>query len=533
MGVIDWIRSKLRAEPARERLFQQAENAYKEGALDQARGSCLAILRWSPSDGRTLCLLALIAADAKQIDDGIGWARKAMAVQPRSAVPHYAMGRVWEAAGRYADAEASYRTAVSLDPSHARAHNNLGAALQMQGKIDAALACYRKALELDPAQPQANQNYAAFVRDPGAQELAIQGYRRQIAQNPNDAAAINNLGNIYVDLGRHEEALSCLERAIALDPGRAETHFSKAFLLLLRGDYAEGWKEYEWRWRIDAFNASARRFPQPVWDGRRLPGGTTLIHGETGFGDMLQFVRYAPLVAERCAAVVLECQPALKSLLQDFGGVRQVVAQGEPLPSFTAHIPLIKLPGIFGTTLVNVPWQGPYIHADPQRVAQWRALVESGDATDLKVGLVWAGNPANWGDRNRSIALGVLAPLARVPRATFYSLQIGAAGAEAGSPPAGMKLVDHTARIRDFADTAALISLLDIVITIDTSVAHLAGSMGVPTWVLLTFSPDWRYHLERSDNPWYPTMRLFRQPYDGDWADAIDRVVDELLRQPV
>ena len=531
--MIGWIRSKLRCEPEPARCLEQAENAYQRGALDEARHSCLEILRSSPSDVRALCLLASIAADAKQIDDGMQWARKALAVEPRAAVPHYAMGRLWETAGRYADAEASYRTAVSLDPSHAKAHNNLGAVLHMQGKMDAALTCYRKALELDPAQPQANQNYAAFVRDPDAQELAIQGYLRQIADNPGDAAALNNLANTYVDLGRHEEALSCLERCIALEPGRAEAHFSKAFMLLLRGDYAAGWKEYEWRWRIDAFNAGAQRFPQPLWDGRRLPGGTVLIHGESGFGDMLQFVRYAPLVAERCAAVVLECQPALVPLLQGFDGVRQVVAQGAPLPPFAAHVPLIMLPGIFRTTLQSVPWRGPYVHADAKRIAEWRALVASGDRTRLKVGLVWAGDPANWGDRKRSITLAMLAPLARVSGAMFYSLQKGKPSAEASAPPAGMKFIDHTARIRDFADTAALMSLLDIVISIDTSVAHLAGAMGVPTWVLLAFSADWRFHLERSDNPWYPTMRLFRQPSDGDWAGAIDRLVDELRRQPV
>ena len=248
---------------------------------------------------------------------------------------------------------------------------------------------------------------------------------------------------------------------------------------------------------------------------------------------MLQFVRYAPLVAERCAAVVLECQPALVPLLQGFDGVRQVVAQGAPLPPFAAHVPLIMLPGIFRTTLQSVPWRGPYVHADAKRVAEWRALVASGDSARLKVGLVWAGDPANWGDRKRSTTLATLAPLARASAATFYSLQKGKPSAEATAPPAGMKFIDHSARIRDFADTAALMSLLDIVISIDTSVAHLAGAMGVPTWVLLGFSADWRFHLERSDNPWYPTMRLFRQPSDGDWAGAIDRVVDELLRQPV
>jgi tetratricopeptide (TPR) repeat protein len=508
--------------------LRRAEGAYQQGALNEARGLCQAALQRSPDDLRALCLMAAIATDAKRIEEGAQWAKRAIATSPGAAAAHYALGRVWESAGRYADGEASYRNAVRLDPRHAKAHNNLGACLHMQGRIDEAITCYRKALEIDPAQPQANQNYAAFVRDPEAQQVAIAGYRRRIEQNPDDAAALANLANLLVEIGRHEDALACLEKATALDPQYAEAHLSKAFLLLLRGDYARGWKEYEWRWRVDAFNASVRRFSQPVWDGRTGGGETVLIHGESGFGDMLQFVRYAPLVAARCGTVLLECQPQLRPLLEGFEGVHRVVARGEALPPFTAHVPLIMLPGIFGATLDDVAWRGPYVRADAQRVAAWRSLVEPGPG--LKVGLVWAGNPANWGDRKRSLSLDMLAPLARVPGATFYSLQVGPAAAEAASPPPGLRLVDHTGRIRDFSDTAALISLLDAVLTIDTSVCHLGGAMGAPTWVLLGFAADWRFHLERSDNPWYPTMRLFRQPRDGDWAGAVDKVVDELMR---
>lgn len=516
---------------ARSDPFQRAEEAYYRGALDEARSNCLAVLSRAPDDLRALCLMAAIAVDAKLIEEGAQWAQRAVATSPDAAAAHYAVGRVWESAGRYADAEASYRNAVRLDPGHAKAHNNLGACLHMQGRIDEAIPCYRKALEIDPAQPQANQNYAAFVRDPGAQQAAIAGYRRQIERNPDDAAALANLANLCVEMGRHDEALAYLEQATALEPQYAEAHFSKAYLLLLRGDYARGWQEYAWRWRVDAFNASARRFPQPVWDGRALADGTVLIHGESGFGDMLQFVRYAPLVAARCGTVLLECQPQLRPLLEGFEGVHRVVARGEALPPFTAHLPLIMLPGIFGATLEDVAWRGPYVRADTQRVAAWRALV--GPGAGLKVGLVWAGNPANWGDRKRSLSLDMLAPMARVPDATFYSLQIGPAAAEAASPPAGLRLVDHTAKIRDFSDTAALASLLDVVLTIDTAVCHLGGAMGVPTWVLLAFAADWRFHLERSDNPWYPTMRLFRQPRDGDWAGAVDKAVEALtgLRQ--
>jgi hypothetical protein len=302
-------------------------------------------------------------------------------------------------------------------------------------------------------------------------------------------------------------------------------------VLLLQGDYAEGWREYEWRWRIPAFNAPVRRFAQRVWDGARTTG-TILLHAEQGLGDTLQFARYAKLVAARCASVVLECQPELRSLMAGVPGIARVVARGEPLSLFDAHAPLMSLPARFGTTLQNVPWDGPYVRADAQRAERWRNVLAA-DAASLgmarcRVGLVWAGRPQQWDDRKRSIPLAAMAPLARAADTVFYSLQVGAAAAQAAAPPPGMRLVDHTARIADFSDTAALASQLDLVITIDTSVAHLGGAMALPTWVLVANAPDWRYHLARSDNPWYPTMRLFRQARDGDWSSAIAAAADAL-----
>ena len=527
--LVAWIKSMLRS-PRPAQLLQQAEDARSEGALEQARECCLEVLGRSPDNVRALCLMAGMAADERNIEEGLRFARRAIAAGAGSAAPHYAAGRVWEAAGRYAEAEASYREAIRRDPAHARAHNNLGSVLHLQGRLDAALGCYAKALELDPTLPEANQNYAMIARDARALERALEGLARQTADNPHDAAAFDNLAKVQLELGRHHDALKSYERCIALDPERADAHFGKAQLLLLMGDYARGWSEYEWRWRMSAFNAPALRFPQPMWDGTEIDG-TVLIHGETGFGDMLQFVRYAPWVAKRCTAVALECQPALKALLRGVDGLKSVVAQGETLPQFAAHVPLIRLPRIFGTTLDSIPWDGPYVHADPKKAAEWRSLVESGGAPRFKIGLVWAGNPRNLGDSRRSITLGTLAALAQAPGVAFYSLQKGEPAAQASAPPPGMKLVDLTAGMRDFSDTAALLSQLDLVVSVDTAVAHLAGAMGVPVWAMITYAPDWRYHLGRSDNPWYPTMRLFRQEREGDWSGVVERVLQELLRR--
>jgi tetratricopeptide (TPR) repeat protein len=513
-----------------EELLQQADAAYAGGDLERARGLCEAALRRTPDNFRAQCLMAAIAADAGRTEEGLRWARSAVRVDSAAPAPHYLAGRLWQEAGRLAEAEESYRRALALQPGHARAHNNLGCVLHMQGKLDAALVEYRRALDLDPGLPQANQNYASIVRDAGALARAADDYRRYTQANPHDAMAFNDLGNTLRELGRYEEALAAYGRALELNPGLAEAHFSRAFVLLLLGDYAAGWKDYEWRWRIPAFNAPARRFEQPIWDGSALPGSTILLHAEQGLGDTLQFVRYAPLVAQRCARVVLECQAELKGLMQRVAGVQRVVAQGEPLPGFAAHAPLMSLPGIFGSTLDNLTWSGPYVHADAARVVVWRDAVAPEEAR-LKVGLVWAGRPQQWDDRKRSMSLSMLAPLAAVGGVAFYSLQKGAAATEAAAPPAGMRLVDLSARIGDFSDTAALASLLDLVITIDTSVAHLAGAMGLPVWVLTAHAPDWRYHVGREDNPWYPSMRLFRQERDGDWRGAIARVAAALERR--
>lgn len=531
--MLNWMRTKLgagRADSAQ--LVQQAESAYGAGAPERARELCLRALTVGGTldEPRALSLLAAIAADAGLIDEGLQWAHRAQEADPASASAHYVAGRLCQDAGRLPEAEASYRAAIAIEPSHARAHNNLGCVLHMQGRLDEALVAYRRALDLDPDLPQANQNFAALVRDGDALERAVLGYRRQTELNPDDAMAFNDLGNSLRELGRHEEALAAYARALALAPDLAEAHFSRSFVLLLCGDYDAGWREYEWRWRIPAFNAPARRFAQPIWDGSPVPEGVVLLHAEQGLGDTLQFVRYAPLVGERCAGVILECQPELAALMRGVPGLRGVVARGEPLPAFAAHAPLMSLPAIFHTTLETIPWNGPYVRADPGRAQSWDLSAHAGAAT-LKVGLVWAGRPQQWDDRKRSISLDMLAPLARATGAAFFSLQVGAAAAQSAHPPAGMRLVDLTGSIADFSDTAALVSQLDLVITIDTSVAHLAGAMGVPVWVLVAHAPDWRYHLVREDQPWYPSMRLFRQQRDGDWSGAIAQAAEALVRR--
>jgi tetratricopeptide (TPR) repeat protein len=507
---------------SRDRLLAEANEHYRVGALDEARAACGRILQASPCDAGALTLLAAIAADERQTAEGMSWAARAAAADPAAAGPHYVMGRLCQDDGRLGEAEAHYRRAIALKPDHAKAHNNLGAVLQMQGQLQAAVESYRRALALDPSLPQANQNLASILRDDDAAQKAIAGFQRLLQENPRDAQAHTDLANVYRELGRHREAIASYGRAIACDPDLPEAHFARGIELLLCGVYEEGWREYEWRWRVKAFSSPLRALSEPVWNGERLAGGTILLHAEQGFGDTLQLVRYAALVAERCKAVVVECQPQLKRLLAATPGVSSVHAPGEPLPRFDAHLPMMILPGVFGTTLQTVPWTGAYVRAPARPGAS--PISSPGP----NIGLVWAGEPRQGDDRKRSLTLELLAPLADTPGATFYSLQKGAGAAQSASPPQGMRFADLAPHIHDFADTAAFIAQLDLVITVDTSVANLAGAMAAPTWVLLSTVPDWRYQLEGDATPWYPTMRLFRQTRDGDWPGVIARAAQAL-----
>jgi tetratricopeptide (TPR) repeat protein len=509
-------------------ILLDAERARLTGDVDAAMAACRSILASSPEDPAALNLMAAIAADRGQIEEGLAWAARAIQADARAAGPHYTVGRLFEMQQRLGEAEASYRKAIDLAPRDARAHNNLGVVLQMQGRPADALASYRVAVALAPDLPEANQNYASIARDPAALERAVQGFRARIAAHPRDASAYNSVANALRELGRHDESLGAYERAIELAPDFAEARFNRSMVLLQTGDYARGWPEYEWRLKTATHSESITRFSEPLWHGRET-ARTVLIHAEQGLGDTIQFARFAPLAAARCGALVFEVQPEVFPVLTIMKGAPQVVRRGDPLPPFEMHAPLLSLPALLGTTIESIPWNGPYVQAPHERVMAWRRAFAK-RRRHFNVGIVWAGRPQHWDDLNRSVPLAKLAPFGRVPDVSFFSLQLGPAAAEAAHPPAGMELLDLTSLIRDFADTAALVSFLDLVVTVDTSVAHLAGAMGVPTWILLAHAPDWRWHLGRDDSPWYPNTRLFRQPADGDWDGAISRMAVELER---
>jgi len=418
---------------------------------------------------------------------------RAAAIAPDCADAFQGIAEICQAEERFEDAIFNYRLALVLKPGSTVALNMMGTAYQSIERLDEAEGCYRQALTLNPDQP----------------------------------TSLNNLGVVLNAQGRLEEAVSVYRQLLAVDPEYADGHWNLSVALLALGDYAEGWQEFEWRFRKSA-PVPSRTFPQPLWDGGDLAGRTILLHAEQGFGDTFQFARYAPLVAQRGGKVIIECQlPALKKVLLSLDGVCGVVAVGEPLPYFDCHLSLMSLPLVFGTTLEMMPYHVPYLAADPHDVEVWRQCL-GGTTGRFKVGLVWYAKQSQVLNRKRSCPLTFFSPLWMVEGVEFYTLQIGVGTEQLDEFAASHEIIDLTGAINDFADTAALIANLDLVITIDTAVAHLAGALGARTWLILPYVAEWRWLCRREDSPWYPSMRLFRQPSQGDWPALMDTVAGAL-----
>lgn len=459
--------------------------------------------------------------------------REAIRLWPGNAEAWSNLGLSLQAQRRFEDAERCHQHALRLAPDYPEAHNNLGLAQYEQGRVAEAGNSFRGALRLRPDYPNALMNLGTALQGLNRQAEAEACYRQALALGAPPAKVLNNLGLLLQELGRPAEAEEACRQALAHAPGQPDARTNLAFAMLLRGAYEEGWREYEARWQVASMASFARRFAQPQWTGRqRLAGRTILLHAEQGFGDTLQFCRYASLVAKRGARVLLEVQPALCRVMESLAGVSAVIPAGEALPAFDLHCPLMSLPLAFGTTLETIPAQLPYLWADPPEAAVWRRRLAS--FPGRQVGLVWGGSSrlgqpqATAIDRRRSIPLEWLAPLARVPGVSFVSLQLGPPADQV--PPAGMTLHDPTGELRDFADTAALIEALDLVISVDTAVAHLAAALGKPTWMLNRFDACWRWLMGRDDSPWYPSLRQFRQPQAGDWATPVSTVAEALTR---
>lgn len=563
---------------------------HSAGRLNDAAAFYKRILERDPGNAEALHLFGVLSLQQGHASAAVDLIGRAVARDGR-ADWHNNLGEALRAVGRYEDAEASYHRAIALDPSNADAYSNLGAALEALGRLADAEQSYARAIAIDAGHAEARTNLANLLLAGYRTDDAIghfrraiasaphlvaahcglgnalrrqthhadaeAAYRRALAIDPNDTPSLSNLGIALNAQGRTAEALAAYERALAIDPSLAEVyvnigtahyeqgdmkkawaatekalainpdlpraHMNKALIHLVEGDYAQGWEEFRWRLRLP--ESRAGRFSRPLWDGGDLAGKTILLHAEQGIGDNIMMLRYVPLLAARGAKVILDMPKTVRAVIGGLAGVTHVVADGEPLPPFDCHLPLMGLPGAFGTTLDTVPANIPYLSVDEEKVERWRARI--GDE-GFRVGIVWQGSKSYGADRMRSIPLRQFLPLADVPGVRLISLQqkIGL-DQLAALPDAKIESFDGV-DAEPFSDTPAILMSLDLVVTADSSIGHLAGALGRPVWVALAHMSDWRWQLARTDSPWYPKTRLFRQKTPGDWPGVFAQIAAAL-----
>jgi tetratricopeptide (TPR) repeat protein len=509
------------AEISLQRAFDLAVQHHRVGRLRDAELLYRKILAQQPGNPHALHLIGLIAHQTGRRDLAADLIRRAIERKPVFPDAYNNLGLVLREKGQLNEAAAAFRQAKAQNPTFADAYYNLGIALKDMGDYDAAVAAFSQAVAIQP-DAKARNNLGALLATMDRFDEAVGVLGELVRSDANYPDAHNNLGGVLLGSGQVEQAILAYRQAVALAPANAEFHHNLALALLVSGELGQGWDEYEWRFEWKGFPQAARHFAQPRWDGSPLNGRTLLLHAEQGFGDAIQFIRYLPMAAGLGGQIVLECPAELVSLFQPMAGQCKLVEWGKALPAFDVHCPLLSLPRMFKTTLDTIPADVPYVFPSPELSEFWRRRLSSSDSV-MKIGLAWAGNPAHQFDRRRSLSLDQLAPLSSARGVRFYSLQKGVAAAQAKSPPRGLELIDWSEEFRNFND-AGLMANLDLVITVDTAVAHLAGALGKPVWVMLQFMPDWRWLLKREDSPWYPTMRLFRQQSAGNWDGVIARV---------
>ena len=459
------------------------------------------------------------------LNDAVACFEQALALEPRYADAHCNLGNVFSAQGKIDDAVACYQRALALRPDRPDFHNQLGNALRDQGKLEPAMKCCERALALEPNYAEAHYNLGNVFDDQGKLDDAVACYQRALALRPDYADAHTNLIVTLRDQGRIDDAMACCQRALAFHPDSADTHFCDAYFRLLTGDFVEGWRKYEWRWLTK--DVKPHGLTLPLWDGEDLRGRTILLHCEQGLGDNIQCVRFARLVKEKGGTVLLYCPPSLARLFKDVAGIDGIFPYGRDLPSYDVHAPLMSLPGLFQTTLDTIPAHVPYLQSDPALAAVWKDRLAGYHG--FRVGIAWRSGPTHTGNRKRSMTAAQFAEFLNIPGLAVVSLQKdGTAGENETLGNIPGSFFDADPFLEDFSDTASAIANLDLVITVDTSVCHVAGALAVPVWTLIPFAHDWRWLLQREDSPWYPTMRLFGQPKIEDWQSVLERVRDEL-----
>jgi tetratricopeptide (TPR) repeat protein len=502
--------------------------ALQTGRHAEAVRHISAALKLKPDFAEAHSNLGNALSAMNRLPDALEHFQQAVRLQPGVAEMHNNLGNVLRALGRLPESLEQFEEALRLRPAFAEVHNNLGAALFELGRLPEAREHFEQAVRFRPDYGEAHLNLGNVLKDLDRLPEAEVCFREAARLRPGDAAAHTNLGNAVREQGRMTEALAQFARAVEVEPDCVMPHWNRATIYLLQGDLARGWPEYEWRLRLPS--RTDRGFSQPRWDGGALQGRTILLCAEQGLGDTIEFIRYAPLVKQKGGTVLFECQPALVRLLSGVPGVDRLIPQGSPLPAFDVYCPLLSLPLLLGTTVETIPRAVPYLRADERLVEHWQRELEC--FSGFRVGIVWQGDPRHVKVHRRSLPLEHFEPLARLSGVHLLSLQKGPGCEQIAQLDGRFTVTDLGARLDEasgpFMDTAAVMKNLDLVVTADTAIGHLAGALGVPVWLALWSVPDWRWMLEREDSPWYPTARLFRQTQRGDWPGVFERMARAL-----
>ena len=516
---------------------QRADIYYRLGTFYKSAGNYAAALpfyrdavRRFPDSSDSNFNLAMALFNAGELAEAVPFLQKTIQLSPEDQEAHNILGQAFHKLMHYPAARTSYLKALNLKRDCCSTLSNLAALYVDMGDEHGDFAIseklLRRAIEIDPAFLDAHCNLGTLYTRKGMAIEAIASFRNVLTVDSHNVFALCGLGFTLFNLGDEAAAAACYRLALDAEPTCATALFNMSSILLSEGRFAEGWAAYEMRWQLRHFASDRQLFDQPRWTGEDITGRRIYIHTEQGFGDTFQFVRYALLLAERGVTVILAVQPALAQLLRHVHPSIQVIAKGQDLlPSFDVYCPLLSLPHIFRSDLSSIPAPAQYLHPHAEDLSRWADRI---DSANLRVGIVWAGNPQHTRDRIRSIPHSCLGQITRVYGVTFYSLQKGPAAADLPQVASRYPVINLDEELRDFTDTAAAIAHLDLVITVDTAVAHLAGALGKPVWILLSHASDWRWLKDRTDSPWYPTARLFRQSMLGHWDDVLASVREKL-----
>jgi len=431
--------------------------------------------------------------------------------------------------GRLTEADRLLHHVLEAVPDTPSALHLKGIVLYRASRHEEAAELVRRAIELAPGAVAFHRDLCAIYERLGRYEDALRVAHQALDVHDDDIQTLHNLALVHYRRLELDESIACARRTLAIDPTSPGAHLQLAEALLLRGEFAEGWEEYEWRYQVPGVAQPLPPCDRPQWDGDPLPGRTLLLIADQGFGDVIQYCRYVPWVRSRCPEVIVAADAMMHPLIAQLDASVKLFDHWGQCSAFAVYCPLSGLPRLHGTTPATIPGRFPYLHADPVRTMVWRTRLQAALPPRFRcVGIVWAGRSAHNNDVNRSVCLDALAPIAALERIALISLQKGSAQSAIGGYFCRAPLLNLGAAIADFVDTMAIIETLDLVITVDTAVAHLAGAMGRPVWILLPYAPDWRWLLDRSDSPWYPTARLFRQSRPGDWGDVVRRICEAL-----